>query len=127
MILIFKMICLKNFLIQVSNLLFQKELTIYYSRNDFLHLFSRLGHGDLALENTVSPPCRVETLHMLQIKVLSVSCGGEHTVALTQQGVRKNCPYNSTNVLSLHIVKHSLVFLDFGFVLLGIESILFFR
>nr|XP_022297301.1 uncharacterized protein LOC111106775 isoform X2 [Crassostrea virginica] len=47
----------------------------------------RLGHGDLALENTVSPPCRVETLHMLQIKVLSVSCGGEHTMALTQQGV----------------------------------------
>ncbi|XP_055999241.1 uncharacterized protein LOC125654012 isoform X3 [Ostrea edulis] len=47
----------------------------------------RLGHGELALENTVSPPCRVETLHMLQIRVLSVSCGGEHTVALTQQGV----------------------------------------
>ncbi|XP_062596419.1 uncharacterized protein LOC134257846, partial [Saccostrea cucullata] len=47
----------------------------------------RLGHGDLALENTVSPPCRVETLHMLHIKVLSVSCGGEHTIALTQQGV----------------------------------------
>jgi hypothetical protein len=47
----------------------------------------RLGHGELALENTVSPPCRVETLHMLQIRVFSVSCGGEHTVALTQQGV----------------------------------------
>ncbi|KAK3101004.1 hypothetical protein FSP39_000154 [Pinctada imbricata] len=47
----------------------------------------RLGHGDLALDNTVSPPCRVETLHMLQIRVISVSCGGEHTIALTQQGV----------------------------------------
>lgn len=47
----------------------------------------RLGHGDLAPENTVSPPCRVETLHMLQVRVISVACGGEHTLALTQQGV----------------------------------------
>ncbi|KAJ8301898.1 hypothetical protein KUTeg_020885 [Tegillarca granosa] len=47
----------------------------------------RLGHGDLAPENTISPPCRVETLHMLQVKVISVTCGGEHTVALTQHGL----------------------------------------
>ncbi|XP_064605669.1 uncharacterized protein LOC135470577 [Liolophura sinensis] len=47
----------------------------------------RLGHGDLSPENVACPITRVESLHMLQIKVLSVACGGEHTVVLTQQGV----------------------------------------
>ncbi|XP_063404631.1 uncharacterized protein LOC134688085 isoform X2 [Mytilus trossulus] len=47
----------------------------------------RLGQGDLVPENPTLVPCRVDTLHQLQIKVISVSCGGEHTVALTHQGV----------------------------------------
>jgi hypothetical protein len=49
-------------------------------------LIYRLGHGNI--EHVMYPPCKIETLHMLQIKVLSVSCGAKHTVALTQQGVR---------------------------------------
>ncbi|XP_064632820.1 uncharacterized protein LOC135491095 isoform X2 [Lineus longissimus] len=47
----------------------------------------RLGHGNIATDHVMSLPCKVETLHMLQIKVLSVSCGAKHTIALTQQGV----------------------------------------
>ena len=52
--------------------------------------YFRLGHGcisGLASSNSVQPPSRVETLHMLRIQVLSVACGAQHTVALTQQGV----------------------------------------
>lgn len=52
----------------------------------YLIIFS-LGQGDLVPENPTLVPCRVDTLHQLQIKVISVSCGGEHTVALTHQGV----------------------------------------
>ncbi|XP_071082712.1 uncharacterized protein [Haliotis cracherodii] len=47
----------------------------------------RLGHGDLVTENSLAAPARVETLHMLQMRVLSVACGGEHTLVITQQGV----------------------------------------
>ncbi|XP_046564861.1 uncharacterized protein LOC124273631, partial [Haliotis rubra] len=47
----------------------------------------RLGHGDLVTDNSIAAPSRVETLHMLQMRVLSVACGGEHTLVITQQGV----------------------------------------
>ncbi|KAL5013415.1 hypothetical protein ScPMuIL_007685 [Solemya velum] len=47
----------------------------------------RLGNGNLIPENSISPICRVETLHMLQVQVISVACGGEHTAVLTNQGV----------------------------------------
>ncbi|XP_041350104.1 uncharacterized protein LOC121369224 isoform X2 [Gigantopelta aegis] len=47
----------------------------------------RLGHGDLVAEKSVCLPCRVETLHMLQIQVRSVACGRNHTVVITNQGV----------------------------------------
>ena len=46
----------------------------------------RLGHGDIP--HAVCPPIRVETLHILKLKVEAVACGSEHTLALTQQGVR---------------------------------------
>eukprot|EP00106_Octopus_bimaculoides_P003264 XP_014770706.1 PREDICTED: uncharacterized protein LOC106869467 [Octopus bimaculoides] len=46
-----------------------------------------LGHGDLTSEDTVMPVSRVETLHMLKICVTSVTCGGEHILALSSQGV----------------------------------------
>ncbi|XP_031571187.1 uncharacterized protein LOC116305433 [Actinia tenebrosa] len=47
----------------------------------------RLGHGDLIEEEGKSIPFRVEILHMHRIKVLSVACGIEHTVALCRDGV----------------------------------------
>ena len=47
----------------------------------------RLGHGDLVADNSVCLPSRVETLHMLQIHVLAVACGRDHTVIITNQGV----------------------------------------
>ncbi|XP_074645668.1 uncharacterized protein LOC141901958 isoform X2 [Tubulanus polymorphus] len=47
----------------------------------------RLGHGNITQRYSWHPPCRVETLHMMGIKVLSVSCGNQHTLALTQQGL----------------------------------------
>ena len=63
------------------------------SGNDYNHFMLlqlqnyRLGHGDTMAGETVVPPCRVETFSKLQIRVISVSCGQKHTVALTQQGV----------------------------------------
>ena len=47
----------------------------------------RLGHGDIEEEGQAAP-LRVETLTMLGIHVVSVSCGAEHTIALCQEGVR---------------------------------------
>lgn len=47
----------------------------------------RLGHGDTMAGETVSLPCKIETFSMLQIRVISVSCGQKHTMALTQQGI----------------------------------------
>ncbi|KAL8577369.1 hypothetical protein ACOMHN_038273 [Nucella lapillus] len=49
--------------------------------------YGRLGHGDLAQEGSVSGPVCVPTFHLLHIRVEAVACGGEHTLALTQQGV----------------------------------------
>ncbi len=46
----------------------------------------RLGHGEIEEEGRATP-LRVETLSMLSIHVVSVSCGAEHTVALCQEGV----------------------------------------
>ncbi|XP_077982825.1 uncharacterized protein LOC144437691 [Glandiceps talaboti] len=47
----------------------------------------RLGHGEIIVDEGKVTPFRVETLHMHRIKVLSVACGREHTLALCQQGV----------------------------------------
>ncbi|KAL3853004.1 hypothetical protein ACJMK2_016594 [Sinanodonta woodiana] len=47
----------------------------------------RLGRGEQNIEDTIGPPGRVDTLHTLQVKVISVSCGAEHTMVLTVQGV----------------------------------------
>lgn len=47
----------------------------------------RLGHGDLIEEAGKLAPFRVELLHIQKIKVQSVACGREHTLALTKQGV----------------------------------------
>ncbi|XP_065840918.1 uncharacterized protein [Oscarella lobularis] len=48
----------------------------------------RLGNGDIVAEGgRWSSPLRVEILHMMGTKVLAVSCGAEHTVALCTDGV----------------------------------------
>ncbi|WAR18296.1 UVR8-like protein [Mya arenaria] len=47
----------------------------------------RLGHGDQKASSLSSGPGRVGTLATLQIRVTSVACGMNHTLALTQQGV----------------------------------------
>ncbi|XP_052272508.1 uncharacterized protein LOC127873013 isoform X1 [Dreissena polymorpha] len=47
----------------------------------------RLGHGEQKASSQTSGPCKVATFATLQIKVLSVACGLNHTLALTQQGV----------------------------------------
>ncbi|XP_038061322.1 uncharacterized protein LOC119732026 [Patiria miniata] len=46
----------------------------------------RLGHGDIIPADGRSAPFRVETLHMHQIRIISVACGKEHTLALGEQG-----------------------------------------
>jgi hypothetical protein len=46
----------------------------------------KLGHGDIEEEQR-SIPLRVETFLMLNVHVLSVTCGAEHTIALCQEGV----------------------------------------
>ncbi|GAB1599590.1 uncharacterized protein LOC115226128 [Argonauta hians] len=61
-------------------------------RNGDLYTWGRsnsgcLGHGDLTCDDAVMPVTRVETLHMLKICVTSVSCGGEHILVLSSQGV----------------------------------------
>ena len=52
-------------------------------------IFVRLGHGDIEEEGQAAP-LRVETLTMLGIHVVSVSCGAEHTIALCQEGVSQS-------------------------------------
>ncbi len=54
-----------------------------------LDVLSRLGHGDIEEEGKAAP-LRVETICMLSIHVVSVSCGAEHTIALCQEGVSEN-------------------------------------
>lgn len=46
-----------------------------------------LGLGPLLTQS--SPPKLVQTLFDLKVKVLSVSCGRKHTLALTDYGVNK--------------------------------------
>ncbi|XP_013413671.1 uncharacterized protein LOC106176012 [Lingula anatina] len=47
----------------------------------------RLGHGDITTPHGLSQVQRVETLHMLKIQVVSVSCGAQHTLVLSNQGL----------------------------------------
>eukprot|EP00051_Salpingoeca_urceolata_P002060 m.46672 g.46672 ORF g.46672 m.46672 type:complete len:1586 (-) comp11874_c0_seq2:28-4785(-) len=47
----------------------------------------RLGHGDIIAEAQRSGPQRVETLHMLGVKVLGVACGAEHVIARCSTGL----------------------------------------
>lgn len=50
-------------------------------------LHGRLGHGDFVKEGDISSPTRVPLFHMLNICVEAVACGGQHTLAITHQGV----------------------------------------
>ncbi|XP_076469360.1 uncharacterized protein LOC143299801 isoform X3 [Babylonia areolata] len=65
----------------------------------------RLGHGDLMGEGVVSGAVCVPTFHMLHIRVEAVACGGEHTLAITQQGVYGwgNSRYGQVGVGTRHI------------------------
>ncbi|KAK7503604.1 hypothetical protein BaRGS_00005143, partial [Batillaria attramentaria] len=65
----------------------------------------RLGHGDLVRESTVSTPACVQAFQMLQIRVEAVSCGGQHTLAITQQGVYGwgNSLYGQVGVGTRHV------------------------
>ncbi|KAK7102561.1 hypothetical protein V1264_020760 [Littorina saxatilis] len=65
----------------------------------------RLGHGDLVREGSVSAPVCVQTFSMLQIRVEAVACGGEHTLAITQQGVYGwgNSRYGQVGVGTRHV------------------------
>eukprot|EP00118_Oscarella_pearsei_P012776 m.96474 g.96474 ORF g.96474 m.96474 type:complete len:1516 (+) comp36911_c0_seq7:44-4591(+) len=48
----------------------------------------RLGTGDIVADGgKLSSPLRVEILHMMGTRVLAVSCGAEHTIALCTDGV----------------------------------------
>ncbi|BFZ08491.1 hypothetical protein BsWGS_11531 [Bradybaena similaris] len=69
----------------------------------------RLGHGELS--QSVCPPMRVETLHMLQLKVDAVACGNEHTLALTQQGVYGwgSSKYGQVGVGTRHIYRRPML------------------
>ncbi|XP_059167595.1 uncharacterized protein LOC131949741 [Physella acuta] len=69
----------------------------------------RLGHGELS--QTVCPPMLVETLHILKLKVMSVACGNEHTLALTQQGVYGwgNSKYGQVGVGTRHVYKRPML------------------
>ncbi|CAG5123144.1 unnamed protein product, partial [Candidula unifasciata] len=69
----------------------------------------RLGHGELS--QSVCPPMRVETLHMLQLKVDAVACGNEHTLALTQQGVYGwgGSKYGQVGVGTRHIYRRPML------------------
>lgn len=55
----------------------------------YFYIYCRLGHGDIEEEGQAAP-LRVETLTMLGIHVVSVSCGAEHTIALCQEGVSQD-------------------------------------
>ncbi|XP_053407428.1 uncharacterized protein LOC123565052 isoform X2 [Mercenaria mercenaria] len=47
----------------------------------------RLGHGEQKGSPASCGPCKVGNFHTLQIKVTSVACGMQHTIALTNQGL----------------------------------------
>ncbi|CAL1526241.1 unnamed protein product [Lymnaea stagnalis] len=69
----------------------------------------RLGHGDLSQPSC--PPMRVETLHILKLRVDAVACGCEHTLALTQQGVYGwgNSKYGQVGVGTCHVYKRPML------------------
>ncbi|KAK6176559.1 hypothetical protein SNE40_014821 [Patella caerulea] len=86
----------------------------------------RLGHGDLVSDRAICTPCRVETLHMLQIKVSSVSCGEQHTMAITQQGVYGwgSSMYGQVGVGTRHTYTRPMLletFLELGETVVAIE------
>ncbi|GFO46551.1 X-linked retinitis pigmentosa GTPase regulator-like protein [Plakobranchus ocellatus] len=72
-------------------------------------LQGRLGHGDIP--QAVCPPTRVETLHMLKLRVEAVACGCEHTLALTQQGVYGwgNSKYGQVGVGTRHVYRRPML------------------
>ncbi|KAL4238144.1 hypothetical protein ACF0H5_002856 [Mactra antiquata] len=47
----------------------------------------RLGHGEVKGSPSTCGPCKVSNLLTLKIKVTSIACGMQHTIALTQQGL----------------------------------------
>ncbi|KAH9487798.1 E3 ubiquitin-protein ligase herc2, partial [Bulinus truncatus] len=69
----------------------------------------RLGLGDLPQSSC--PPTRVENLHTLQLRVESVACGSEHTLALTQQGVYcwGNSKYGQVGVGTTYVYKRPML------------------
>lgn len=72
-------------------------------------LQGRLGHGDMP--QAVCSPSRVETLHMLKLRVEAVACGCEHTLALTQQGVYGwgNSRYGQVGVGTRHVYRRPML------------------
>ena len=49
------------------------------------------------------------TLHLIfsyycSVKVLTVSCGAEHTIALCQEGVSQSYPHNHTCTLYMYLL-----------------------
>ncbi|RUS76283.1 hypothetical protein EGW08_015955 [Elysia chlorotica] len=72
-------------------------------------LQGRLGHGDVP--QAVCTPTRVETLHMLKLRVEAVACGCEHTLALTQQGVYGwgNSRYGQVGVGTRHVYRRPML------------------
>ncbi|XP_005100274.1 uncharacterized protein LOC101858037 isoform X2 [Aplysia californica] len=72
-------------------------------------LQGRLGHGDIP--HAVCPPVRVETLHILKLKVDAVACGTEHTLALTQQGVYGwgSSKYGQVGVGTCHVYRRPML------------------
>ncbi|GFR62447.1 X-linked retinitis pigmentosa GTPase regulator-like protein [Elysia marginata] len=72
-------------------------------------LQGRLGHGDVP--QAVCTPARVETLHMLKLRVEAVACGCEHTLALTQQGVYGwgNSKYGQVGVGTRHVYRRPML------------------
>ena len=47
----------------------------------------KLGVGDLAMSTEFHKPLCVELLHIFGVKVKTLSCGAEHTLCLTSNGV----------------------------------------
>ncbi|XP_052092114.1 uncharacterized protein LOC127728604 isoform X1 [Mytilus californianus] len=86
----------------------------------------RLGQGDLVPDNPTLVPCRVDTLHQLQIKVISVSCGGDHTVALTHQGVYSwgSSLYGQVGVGTRHMYSRAML-VNFGHHIISVVCGLF--
>lgn len=73
----------KHFISHIGDYIVLRRLT--YCHIEFL--FHRLGHGDFVKEGDISSPTRVPLFHMLNICVEAVACGGQHTLAITHQGV----------------------------------------